>query len=937
MKKIFLALILSLSAWCAFAVPAYPEKVVFTQPNNRDITVTIYLKGDEKVHWAETVDGYSLMHADDGSLVYATCDSEGNMVATDVIATEIEQRTAEVEAMLKRTPKHLHFSHAQVQDLLAIWEQVENAKSGPKTMTNVIGEKKFLVILFGFNDKPFTHSKTAFRMMFNQVGYSSNNAIGSVHDYYYDVSGGLFSLKVDVVGPFVGVHDTYHYGNTDYGYQDFAKEAVDSASKYVNFADYDNDNDGYIDGLHIIFAGHGEEAGAGAECIWSHKWNIFDPPTYNNTIIDVYSCSPECKDNKGSFITAIGVICHELGHVFGAPDYYDTDYESSGGQYPGLGNFDIMSGGSWNRGGISPAHHNPYTKTYIYHWTTCDTIDGTSKAYMMEPIENSPNEIHRVNTSTQGDFFLLENRQEIKWDKPIPGHGLLVYHIHPNAHGANVSNRKHPQQIYIIARGSATDTFPSSTPSSYGQLNGINGVFPGSYGTRDSLTDNSVPWFRPWSKQTNNVPLRYISENSNSKRVFFCVQDASPNPFDVIAEGLSKEEILLQWTPFGSLQTMIVMNPVGDVFGTPEGSYEVGDTINGGGIVMYKGSNNNHIIDSLSQNQFYYFKAYTIKRDGTYSDGVSIHARTLNCDNDIWQNEDFENTEAGSLPSCWEGEWSTNELLGSKVLTSNTGEAGWKRVFSRPVFLSDTGNAVLSLKLHFGEGCSQATKFKVEYRPAPQEQWTTMIEYNYIAGGSTWKTIYIPLTMAGENSRIRFSAYTEGSERISIDEVTIVRGSLIKAECDVNGNITPYGYTVIPFNEQQTFTMTPLSGYYCDRLIIDGTIVIGQSQLTVTSDDTREYTLDGNGGHHTIKAYFERKNSIDIAEDNTIKITPNPTTGIVTIYGERGVKVEIYDLNGRKIFSDVNKNGTLEINMSTFAKGLYTVRYGNIAKKIVKL
>ena len=80
MKKIFLALILSMSAWCAFAVPAYPEKVVFTQPNNRDITVTIYLKGDEKVHWAETVDGYSLMHADDGSLVYATCDSEGNMI-----------------------------------------------------------------------------------------------------------------------------------------------------------------------------------------------------------------------------------------------------------------------------------------------------------------------------------------------------------------------------------------------------------------------------------------------------------------------------------------------------------------------------------------------------------------------------------------------------------------------------------------------------------------------------------------------------------------------------------------------------------------------------------------------------------------------------------------------------------------------------------------
>ncbi|MCR5193848.1 MAG: M6 family metalloprotease domain-containing protein [Bacteroidales bacterium] len=936
MKKIFLAIIFTLSVWGAFAVPAFPEKVEFRQPNNRDITVTIYLKGDEKVHWAETIDGYSLMHADDGSLVYATLDKEGNMVATDVLATEIEQRSAEVEAMLKKTPKHLHFSHAQVQDLLAIWEQVENAKSGPKTMTNVLGEKKFLVILFGFNDKPFTHSKTAFRMMFNQVGYSSNNAIGSVHDYYYDVSGGLFSLKVDVVGPFVGVYDTYHYGNTNSGYQDFAKEAVDSAAKYVNFADYDNDNDGYIDGLHIIFAGHGEEAGAGEECIWSHKWNIFNPPTYNNTIIDVYSCSPECKDNKGNFITAIGVICHELGHVFGAPDYYDTDYESSGGQYPGLGNFDIMSGGSWNRGGISPAHHNPYTKTYIYHWTTCDTIDGTSNVYMMEAIENHPNEIHRINTSTQGDFFLLENRQEIKWDKAIPGHGLLVYHIHPNAHGASVANNKHPQQIYIIAKGSTTDTFPTNTPSSYGQLNGINGVFPGAYNTRDSLTDNSVPWFRPWSKQKNNVPLRYISENVNSQRVFFCVQDASPNPFDVTAEGLNKEEILLQWTKYGSLQTMIVMNPNDSVFGTPDGSYEIGDTVNGGGIVIYIGDDNHCIIDSLSQNQYYYFKAYTIKRDGTYSDGVPVYAKTLNCDNDTWQNENFDGIDVSALPNCWEGEWSTTELLGSKVLTSNTGESGWKRVLSRPVFLSDTGLAVLTLKLHFGEGCSQSTKFKVEFRPTPMDTWTTLIESNYTAGGSTWKTIYLPLTMAGDNSRIRFSAYTDGSARISIDEIMIASGSLVHAECNADGNITPYGYTVIPINGQQTFTMTPLTGYYLDRVIMDGT-VISQNEIIVTGDDTREYTIAGNGGHHTIKAFFERKNAIDLAEDNTIRITPNPTTGIVSICGEKGVKVEIFDLNGRLLYSNTNKNGTIEINMSSFPRGLYTVRYGNISRKIVKL
>ena len=433
MRKILVSFLLFFAATTAMAVPAFPDMVVFRQPCNRETTVSIYLKGDERVHWAETVDGYSLLHGDDGSLMYAMRDENGNMIASNLLATEKEMRTQEVRDFLEKTPKHLRFSKRQIDELLNIWKQVENAKSGPKTMTNVLGEKKFLVILFAFNDKSFTFNKLDFKRLFNQVNYTTHGSTGSVHDYYYDVSGGLFSLSVDVVGPYTGMYNMAHYGNSNNGYQDFANEAVEMASADVDFSRYDNDGDGYIDGLHIIFAGVGEEAGGGADCIWSHKWNIFNAPEYNNTIIDVYSCSPECSGSDGTDLTAIGVICHELGHVFGAPDYYDTDYEESGGQFPGLGSWDIMSGGSWNRGGRTPAHHNPYTKLYIYNWKTCDTIDATAARYIMNPVETG-GEIHRVNTSTNGDFFLLENRQPIKWDVGVPGHGMLVYHIHPSAH-----------------------------------------------------------------------------------------------------------------------------------------------------------------------------------------------------------------------------------------------------------------------------------------------------------------------------------------------------------------------------------------------------------------------------------------------------------------------------------------------------------------------
>ncbi len=51
-------------------------------------------------------------------------------------------------------------------------------------------------------------------------------------------------------------------------------------------------------------------------------------------------------------MTYIGVICHELGHVLGCADFYDTDYQV-GGQYDGTSDWDVMGSGNWNKDGAS--------------------------------------------------------------------------------------------------------------------------------------------------------------------------------------------------------------------------------------------------------------------------------------------------------------------------------------------------------------------------------------------------------------------------------------------------------------------------------------------------------------------------------------------------------------------------------------------------------
>ena len=60
MKKTLLTLLLACLGWSgAQAVPAYPGKIRFTQPDGT--TLWIQQKGDEFAHQAYTEDGYPLL------------------------------------------------------------------------------------------------------------------------------------------------------------------------------------------------------------------------------------------------------------------------------------------------------------------------------------------------------------------------------------------------------------------------------------------------------------------------------------------------------------------------------------------------------------------------------------------------------------------------------------------------------------------------------------------------------------------------------------------------------------------------------------------------------------------------------------------------------------------------------------------------------------
>jgi immune inhibitor A len=338
--------------------------------------------------------------------------------------------------------------------------------AAPRALAPVVGTVKALVLLVDFSDKAATETNQHYvDMLFTSGTY----ATGSLRDFYWEASYNKLTVTGAVSGqggPTAGWYRApqpySYYTNGNYGFgaypqnaQKLVEDVVDLADPFVNFADYDNDGDGFVDALFIVHAGPGAEATGNVNDIWSHQWGI-TPKTVDGVKVSTYSMEPE--DGR------IGVFCHELGHVFGLPDLYDTDYSSAG-----TGRWDLMAGGSWNNGGLTPAHPVAWCKVKL-GWVTPVTLFNVQQSVTIQPSETHA-EIYKlpVGSAASSEYFLLENRQQTGFDSNLPGEGLLVAQIDDNQ--TNNTDENH----YLVDveqcdgnfdlnknanQGDATDPFP---------------------------------------------------------------------------------------------------------------------------------------------------------------------------------------------------------------------------------------------------------------------------------------------------------------------------------------------------------------------------------------------------------------------------------------------------------------------------------------------
>lgn len=404
-KRYYFTIIMLLSGLTLMAIPAKHIRRVLTLTDGTQVEAT--LQGDESLHYWLTDDGRAIRPL-----------TGGRYQVTNL--TQLKAR---------------HKSRVQKRN-----ESRMQRHNLPQHKAALTGSKRGLVILVNFTDKMMSASTdphATYVRFFNQEGFSDHGMTGSVHDYFLDQSYNQFDLTFDVVGPLTLSKTMSYYGGNsdddkDINAPEMIREALLLAANQVNYADYDWDGDGYVDQVYVIYAGYGEAQGGGDDTIWPHEWSLSSAQHYgrgegaitlDGVTIDTYACSNELRGTNGNLLDGIGTACHEFSHCLGIPDFYDTQGDNSA-----MLSWDLMDYGSYNNDGCTPSAYTSYERWYA-GWLEPIEINGEVVISDMEALESEGEAYILYNEGNHNEYYLLENRQPVKWDKAQDGHGLLIVHV----------------------------------------------------------------------------------------------------------------------------------------------------------------------------------------------------------------------------------------------------------------------------------------------------------------------------------------------------------------------------------------------------------------------------------------------------------------------------------------------------------------------------
>ena len=453
LKQLSLIICLILCSLTTWAAKAESIPVQVRQADGS--VITVILRGDEHINWYTTLDGVLLVQGADNNYYIGKVEKSGNLIATKQLAHEAHTRSQAERNLIAKQDKDKFFAYVN-----KIAEESENTyDNSPLTRGPIIdsayngvpyfphiGSPKALVILAEFQDTTFTiqDTKNVFTNYlmnenhFSDKRYNQDQNYKGVRGYFKDCSYGKFTPVFDVVGPIKlpKAHAVYGAGNDRMDL--LLADACAVVDGMVNFADYDANNDGIVDLVYVIYAGHSANTSGNKDTnIWPKSGTITISNKFDGKSIRRYGVSNELngsektsKNNKK--INGIGLFCHEFSHTLGLPDIYayNTDAENQDNQ--GMEYWDIMDGGTGIRGGRVPASYLAWERE-VMGWMNIDELKNDITINNLKSIDNGGKAYKIVNPKNSNEYIVLQSIQKGVWNQGwgdnTYGKGLFAYRI----------------------------------------------------------------------------------------------------------------------------------------------------------------------------------------------------------------------------------------------------------------------------------------------------------------------------------------------------------------------------------------------------------------------------------------------------------------------------------------------------------------------------
>ena len=449
----------SLTTWAAKA-----ESIPVQVRQADGSVITVILRGDEHINWYTTLDGVLLVQGTDNNYYIGKVEKSGNLIATQQLAHEALTRSQAERNLIAKQDKEKFFAYVN-----KVAEESENAyENSPLTRGPIVdtgyrgvpyfphtGSPKVLVILAEFQDTTFTiqDTKEIFTNYLTNEGHFSDTRYGQnqnykgVLGYFKDCSYGKFTPEFNVVGPVKLPREQTYYGEGDDNIEALMEDACNAIDNIVNFADYDANNDGMVDLVYVIYAGHSANVTRNKITdIWPKSGTVNISNTFDGKSIRRFGVSNELAglENKAKdkeTINGIGLFCHEFSHTLGLPDIYAYRTPAENQNDQGMEFWDIMDGGTEVRNGRVPASYLAWERE-VMGWMKIDELKDSCNIKNLKTIDNGGKAYKIVNPNNSNEYIVLQSMQKGAWNQGwgdgTYGKGLLAYRVSYKSDKVNI-------------------------------------------------------------------------------------------------------------------------------------------------------------------------------------------------------------------------------------------------------------------------------------------------------------------------------------------------------------------------------------------------------------------------------------------------------------------------------------------------------------------